>query len=466
MPTRADPYQDAGATPPASRSRSLYVTNSRSGTLTIFTIGRSGALTPVGEPVPTGALPRGTVFTPEGRTAYVVNSGANQVSVYRVGEHGQLTQLSPPAATGEFPFAIAIAPNGRSLYVSNFGTPDARDGTVSAFAVERDGTLTPLGGPLPSGAERAKGVAVTPDGRFLYVSHGMPSDTEPGAVTTFALQEDGTLRRTGAAVTIGRSGAGVAVSPNGRFLYVACQGSDEVFGFSIGPDGDLAPVPGSPFLAPDFPEGAAVTPDGRHLFVTAVNSGAVWAFAIGAGGTLEPVVGAPFTAGSGAVGVTPTPDGRHLYVSNFGSGTPAAGTVTSFALGDDGGLRELPGSPMPSSGDNPAFQSAAVSPDQGPVAAFSARVGAPGHVMRFDASASSDPDGRVTRYDWDFGDGNARPDGGVKPAHIYEYPGAFTVTLTVTDNEGCSTSLVFTGQSMLCNGSPAAQIQQTIVVKP
>ncbi|NEA25941.1 PKD domain-containing protein [Actinomadura bangladeshensis] len=52
----------------------------------------------------------------------------------------------------------------------------------------------------------------------------------------------------------------------------------------------------------------------------------------------------------------------------------------------------------------------------------------------FDATASSDPDGSVTGYKWDFGNG---ADGsGATPEHTYAAAGTYTVKLTVTDDQG------------------------------
>jgi VCBS repeat-containing protein len=51
--------------------------------------------------------------------------------------------------------------------------------------------------------------------------------------------------------------------------------------------------------------------------------------------------------------------------------------------------------------------------------------------------ASSDPDGQVTGWSWDFGDGSAASNQ-QNPPHIYPGAGTYTVTLTATDNGGAS----------------------------
>lgn len=52
----------------------------------------------------------------------------------------------------------------------------------------------------------------------------------------------------------------------------------------------------------------------------------------------------------------------------------------------------------------------------------------------FDASASSDPDGTIASYAWDFGDGKTGT--GATPEHTYAAAGTYTVKLTVTDHRG------------------------------
>jgi PKD repeat protein len=57
-----------------------------------------------------------------------------------------------------------------------------------------------------------------------------------------------------------------------------------------------------------------------------------------------------------------------------------------------------------------------------------------GLSVAFDGTASSDGDGAIVSYQWDFGDGQTGF--GAAPNHLYSAPGFYNVTLTVTDNDG------------------------------
>jgi PKD repeat protein len=82
-----------------------------------------------------------------------------------------------------------------------------------------------------------------------------------------------------------------------------------------------------------------------------------------------------------------------------------------------------------------------------PVASFTASIDFD-YLILVDASSSYDPDGQITDYNWNWGDGT--PDGsGVQSSHHYFVLGTYVITLTVTDNDYLTSSM-----SMFISGPP------------
>ena len=77
-----------------------------------------------------------------------------------------------------------------------------------------------------------------------------------------------------------------------------------------------------------------------------------------------------------------------------------------------------------------------------------------GEAILFDASGTTDPDGAVVEYWWDFGDGSV--DIGNPISHIYAAAGEYSVTLTVADDDGDTATLVRTVAVLEADTTPVA----------
>lgn len=86
--------------------------------------------------------------------------------------------------------------------------------------------------------------------------------------------------------------------------------------------------------------------------------------------------------------------------------------------------------------------------NQPPVARIATTV--TGLTVTADGSGSADPDGTITTYAWDFGDGTTAT-GVAPPAHAYSAAGTYAVGLTVTDNADASTT---TTESVTVTATP------------
>jgi PKD repeat protein len=60
-------------------------------------------------------------------------------------------------------------------------------------------------------------------------------------------------------------------------------------------------------------------------------------------------------------------------------------------------------------------------------------------TVNFNAAGSTDADGSIVSYAWNFGDGGSQT-GGSTAQRLYSTPGTYTATVTVTDNSGLTGS--------------------------
>jgi 6-phosphogluconolactonase len=277
--------------------------------------------------------------------AYVANTNSNNVSAYSSGSGGVLTPVpGSPFPVGPNPASVAVDPTGKFAYVVNDSNVPEVPGTVSAFTIGSGGALTPVpGSPFPAG-DTPDSVAVDPTGRFVYVVNVAISG-QLGAVSAFSIGPNGALTPVpGSPFSAGSLPEALAIDPTGKFLYVA--GSSSVSAFSIGPNGALTPVPGSPFPAGFGTISVTVDPTGKFVYVPNEFGNDVSAYGIGSNGALMPVPGAPFaTIGEDPVSVAVDPTGQFAYVADFGINFGTNG-VEAYSIASDGALTPVPGSPF------------------------------------------------------------------------------------------------------------------------
>ncbi len=130
------------------------------------------------------------------------------------------------------------------------------------------------------------------------------------------------------------------------------------------------------------------------------------------------------------------PDGSIAsYVWDFGDGNTGTGATPTHTFAA-GGTYDVALTVTDDLGatDIDTQQVTVVAPNQLPTAAFTP--GCIGLNCSFNGSASTDPDGSIASYAWDFGDGNSGT--GQSPTHSYGAGGTYSVTLTVTDDRGAT----------------------------
>jgi len=142
---------------------------------------------------------------------------------------------------------------------------------------------------------------------------------------------------------------------------------------------------------------------------------------------------------------------------NFGDGASGEGRTPTHAYKEPGTYRvkltvkDNAGAPNSSgSAELVVVVNQPPTPQAGPP-----RRVAVGEVIPFDASASTDPDGRVVGWEWDFGNG-ARAEG-VRVEYAYKEAKTYTVTLSVRDDSGLSSGTRTTSTKVVVNEAPKAR---------
>lgn len=170
-------------------------------------------------------------FSPDGNYLFATDLGTDRIHRFEVSKSRKTDYLksgepeSFKVADGSGPRHLEFHPNGKYAYlITEMG------GTVIAFNYG-DGILTEFQ-TIVADTLQAKGsgdIHITPDGRFLYASNRLQGD----GLTIFSIdQNNGMLTKIGYQET-GIHPRNFVITPNGKYLLVACRDSDLIQIFAI-----------------------------------------------------------------------------------------------------------------------------------------------------------------------------------------------------------------------------------------
>lgn len=321
----------------------LYVTNDGGGdSLSQYSVSASnGALTPLTPPTVavtqgTGTEPEDVTVDPTGRWVYVANPFGPSVSQLRIDPStGALTLvnefMSSSSPDLQFPTGVAFSPDGHSLYVADYGGGDIAEFDVDPLT----GAITPktvasIDMPDAGSAPRRIVTAAIDGTDYAYVSDYTNDEIVQFTIDplTGELSEDGTVPSDS-----GPTGLVVDQTTSPASLFVATQAGDTVDEYDIDPaTGALTPKAGSSSIgAGSGPDGLALSPDGRELYVGNSGDDDLYLYTVAAGGELAADSTATVPAGDDPAAPlvhalpapTPTPP------------TPIGGALTPLAAPND-----------------------------------------------------------------------------------------------------------------------------------
>src|SRR5215831_4478922 len=209
----------------------------------------------------------------------------------------------------------------------------------------------------------------------------------------------------------------------------------------------------------------AASDGGEHDITTLIRR-AEGTFTIATGGSIDqPPVARPGGSYSGTIGVpisfsgsaSSDPDGTiTTYAWSFGDGATGSGVTVSHSYASSGSytvtLTVTDNGGVTGSSQTTASVGTGGS-NQPPQAVMNGPYnGTAGSAVAFSAAGSLDADGSIASYAWTFGDGASGT--GVTPSHIYGASGTYTVTLTVSDDQGATGSANTTATIAPGSGQP------------
>jgi 6-phosphogluconolactonase (cycloisomerase 2 family) len=307
----------------------------------------SGVLTQLsGSPYTVGNGARSVVAHPSGKYLYVANPGQseNDISLFNINSDGSVNEVTPRTPAGNLPSLLAMDPAGNYLYAANVASNN-----ISVYSIDSaSGELTQLPKVSPFNINiSATSMQLSPTGNFLYVTG--PS-TGSGVIAAYSVSS-GVLTFVGTTATEDDDPSGLAITPNGQYLYSGNASANSISIYCIAPcgtattPGSLQQVAQSP-LADQYknPVALLLDPTGGYLYVANQGSNNVATYSITAStGFPVAVTDSPFGTETEPGFLALDPSGKYLYVGNqtgnsgieaFGIASGSLNTIATYAVGN------------------------------------------------------------------------------------------------------------------------------------
>lgn len=215
------------------------------------------------------AAPSGLAFRPDGKLLLVASG--HGLLAFRISGATLIRSAGPiPCDDYVACTAVAVTPDGLFAYAVAGG---GAHGSISTYIVSPAGELVKTSLTASHALDQPRSIDVSSDGRNVYVAASVSSGLaiftrDP---TTGLIAQTGCVTVTGSQGACGKSsglaGAGsVAVSKDGKNVYVASTVSDRVVAFARADDGSLHVLQTFAPRGVKSVSGVAVTPDGRSVY--------------------------------------------------------------------------------------------------------------------------------------------------------------------------------------------------------
>ena len=240
----------------------------------------------VSKVITVGEAPGPIAFTPNGKTAYVAIEGGCHTMCQGstvVPVSAATDKPGKPINAGSFVVAFAVAPDGKTVYAANASNEVVPIGTATSKA----------GRPIKAGSGQGGDIAITPNGKTLYVA-----DPGRGIVTPISTATN----KAGKPIKVGKDPGYIAITPNGRTAYVTIMGGPCDCGNTVTPINTTTNKAGNAIKVGSLPSFIAITPNGKTAYVANEASGTVTPI-----NTRTNTAGQAITVGYGANYITIAP---------------------------------------------------------------------------------------------------------------------------------------------------------------